>query len=317
MKIVITGALGHIGSYLARDLPRRFPGAELVLIDNMMTQRYASLFSLPDSAHFRFIEADVTELNLDPVIDGARAVIHLAAITDAASSFDKADWIERNNLGATRQVAAACARLKVPLLLPSSTSVYGVQDGLVDEECGSDELKPQSPYARVKLQEERLLASMGNELRFIACRFGTIFGVSPGMRFHTAVNKFCWQAALGQPVTIWRTALDQKRPYLDLHDAARAVAFVIENEVFDGRIYNVVTLNTTPRTIIDTIREFVPEVEITLVDSPIMNQLSYEVSGERFARRGFIAEGDLRRGVGDTLGLLAPLRDASRTPTAP
>ena len=38
------------------------------------------------------------------------------------------------------------------------------------------------------------------------------------MRFHTAVNKFCWQATMGQPISVWTTAYDQKRPYLDIED---------------------------------------------------------------------------------------------------
>ena len=39
MKIVVTGAIGHIGSYVVRDLGIQFPNAEIVMIDNMMTQR--------------------------------------------------------------------------------------------------------------------------------------------------------------------------------------------------------------------------------------------------------------------------------------
>ena len=49
MKIVVTGALGHIGSRLIRELPTMFPEAEIVLIDNLSTQRYCSLFNLPAS----------------------------------------------------------------------------------------------------------------------------------------------------------------------------------------------------------------------------------------------------------------------------
>ena len=39
MKFVVTGAIGHIGSYIIRDLSLQFPGAEIARIDNMMTQR--------------------------------------------------------------------------------------------------------------------------------------------------------------------------------------------------------------------------------------------------------------------------------------
>jgi len=306
MKIVITGALGHIGSHLLRDLPSRLEDCEIVLIDNMMTQRYPSLFSLPPQARFRFVEGDVLDMDLEPLIAGADAVIHLAAITDAANSFDKADLLERNNLGSTRCVAEACAKLGVPVLLPSTTSVYGTQDALVDENCPIEGLKPQSPYARVKLKEEALLAEMGaaRGLRFITFSFGTIFSISPGMRFHTAVNKFCWQAVFGQPVTVWSSAYNQKRPYLDLLDAARSIAFILEKDLFNRQVYNIVTLNATPRNITDVIREFVPDLTITMVDSPIMNQLSYEVSSRRIRDLGFSFEGDLRRGIRDTIDLL-------------
>ena len=138
----------------------------------------------------------------------------------------------------------------------------------------------------------------------MSCRFGTIFGASPGMRFHTAVNKFCWQAVMGQPISVWRTAYDQKRPYLDLLDASRAISFILREDLFDSRIYNVLTLNAKVREIVDTIREFVPDLEIGFVDHEIMNQLSYEVSGERFTGCGFSYAGDLRRGVGQTIALL-------------
>ena len=136
------------------------------------------------------------------------------------------------------------------------------------------------------------------------CRFGTIFGPSQGMRFHTAVNRFCWQAVIGHPLTVWTTAYDQKRPYLHLRDAGRMVGFLIQGDVFDGRIYNVVTVNATVRQITDVIRSFVPEVTVELTDSPLMNQLSYEVSRVRSEALGFEYVGDLTAGIGDTIAML-------------
>jgi nucleoside-diphosphate-sugar epimerase len=168
-------------------------------------------------------------------------------------------------------------------------------------------LKPQSPYATTKLKEEELVQSLGKSrgLQATVLRFGTIFGASVGMRYHTAVNKFCWQAVMGQPLSIWRTAYEQKRPYLDLADAIRAIAFVIKQDLFDGRVYNVLTLNATVRDIVECLREFMPHVQLSFVNSPIMNQLSYEVSCERFCARGFSFAGDIRRGIGETVALLA------------
>ncbi|MBS0533673.1 MAG: SDR family oxidoreductase [Proteobacteria bacterium] len=309
MKIVVTGALGHIGSALIRALPERFPGAEIVMIDNMATQRYPSLFDLPAQGRYRFIEADVRDADVSRTFGGADAVVHLAAMTDAEGSVERAAEVEANNFQATEAVAMACAAMGVRLIHLSSTSVYGTQDATVAEDCPLGALKPQSPYAATKLKEEQLVMSLSDKgLRAAIVRFGTVFGVSPGMRFHTAVNKFCWQAATGRPLTVWRTAYEQKRPYLDLRDAVEAITFIVTRDLFDGRVYNVLTLNATVRQIVELVVAEAPDVTVSLVDSPIMNQLSYDVSARRFAEAGFVAAGDLRRGIAETVALLRGLR---------
>jgi UDP-glucose 4-epimerase len=305
MKIVVTGALGHIGSALIRMLPDRFPGAEIVMIDNMATLRYPSLFDLPRNGRYRFIEADVRQADLRPLFEKAQNVVHLAATTDAEGSVSNRAATEANNYNATAKVAEACAEAGARLIHLSSTSVYGTQAETVSEDCPAEDLKPQSPYAESKLKEEKLLQSVHNSrLKAVICRFGTIFGPSPGMRFHTAVNKFCWQAVMRQPLTIWRTAYDQKRPYLDLRDAICAIAHIIERDLFDGCVYNVLSLNATVRDLVEAIAKLLPDLKLSFVDSPIMNQLSYEVSAQRFIDRGFTFTGDLQRGIGDTVALL-------------
>jgi UDP-glucose 4-epimerase len=306
VKIVVTGAIGHIGSYVIRDLGIQFPNAKIVMIDNMMTQRYPSLFNLPTVGNYHFIEGDVNSIDLKMVFSGANVVIHLAAITDAAGSFDRAEELENNNYQSTVKVANACIETGSSLIALSSTSVYGTQNDVVDEDCSEEELQPQSPYATTKLKEEELITKLckNKGLKAIHCRFGTIFGASAGMRFHTAVNKFCWQAAMGQPISVWSTAYDQKRPYLDLFDASRAISFIINNDIFDGRIYNVLTNNSTVREVVDVIREFVPDLEVEFVNNKIMNQLSYEVLDNRFKSYGFVPAGGLKRGIGETISML-------------
>lgn len=308
MKIVVTGALGHIGSRLIRELPFSLPGCEIIMVDNMMTQRYCSLFNLPVEGRYRFVEADITKTDLSALLAGAAVVVHLAAITDAAGSFDRAEQLEENNFNATRRLSEACADAGVRLIAFSSTSVYGTQAELVAEDCSEEELNPQSPYATTKLKEERFVQQLVEErgLRAAIFRFGTIFGMSPGMRFHTAVNKFCWQAAMGQPITVWSTAYDQKRPYLDLGDACEAVAHIIRSELFDGRIYNVLTLNATVREVIDVIRLFVPTLAVQFVDNRSMNQLSYEVIDARFRSTGYMPAARLADTLRLELMLLLP-----------
>jgi nucleoside-diphosphate-sugar epimerase len=279
------------------------------LIDDLSTQRYCSLFNLPPGIEWKFVEADITKdtVSLEDLFAGAGAVIHLAAITNAAESFEIAEEVERVNYFGTQRVALAAAKVGTPLIFPSTTSVYGVSEGVVDETC--EQLQPQSPYAKSKLEAEQFLVRLGelSSLKYFIGRFGTIYGASIGMRFHTAVNKFVWQACVGEPLTVWRTALDQKRPYLDLHDVVRALKFIVERRVFDNQIYNVLTDNLTVRDIVEAIREHVPDLKVKLVDSRIMNQLSYTVDGGKFESRGFRFDGDLRSGIGESIELLKAL----------
>jgi UDP-glucose 4-epimerase len=122
------------------------------------------------------------------------------------------------------------------------------------------------------------------------------------------VNKFAWQACLGRPITVWRTAMDQKRPYLDLGDAVRSLRFIIDGKLFDNRIYNVLTVNATVRDIVDVIRTRVRDVQIEYVDTRIMNQLSYHVLDDRFRALGFEPAGSLEEGITQTIRLLRNVR---------
>ena len=304
-KILITGPLGHIGSKLIHNLK---PGdyEEVIMIDNLSTQRYSSLFNLPKGVRYSFYEENILEADLRSLFRNIDKVIHLAAITDATSSFERKDEVEEVNYLGTKKVVEACMAEGCKLIFPSTTSVYGTQKELVDEDCEKSELQPQSPYAETKLKSEEFISRMVSKGKIEASivRLGTIFGTSKGMRFHTAINKFCWQAVLGQPLTVWKTALNQKRPYLGINDAVNSIKFFINKEIFQGDIFNVVTSNYTVQEVIDSIKKYVKEVKINLVETQIMNQLSYEVSTKKLESLGFTFQDDLEAGIKETITLL-------------
>lgn len=304
-KILITGALGHIGSKLIRDLPKILKKTEITMLDNFITQRFSSLFNLKKNNKYKFYEIDVmkNKMELEKIIKKNDIVIHLAAITDAANSFNNPELVEKNNLNATKIIAGICAKQKKKLIFISSTSVYGTQEKTVDENCKKSELQPQSPYAVTKLKEERVIKDFvkKEKLKAIICRFGTIYGFSPGIRFHTAVNKFCFQAVFNQKITIWKTAYNQKRPYLDLIDAVNAIAFIVNKNIFDGEVYNILTENLTVKQVISAIRKNIKKTKIKYVSNQIMNQLSYEVLNKKFKDKGYIFKGNFQKSITKTI----------------
>lgn len=314
MKILITGALGHIGSHLLRELPNYFDKLSITLFDNLSTQRYPVLFNLPSQVKYDFYPENIIDHPLEDYLSHCDCAIHLAATTDAASSFNDPEGVKSNNTLSTKAIADACLKTDIPLLFPSTTSVYGTQQSQVDETCEISELKPQSPYAESKLEEEKYLENLSQTkgLRVVICRFGTIYGFSLGMRFHTAVNKFCWQAVLKQPLTVWETAYQQKRPYLDLKDATSAISFFIKNNLFDGKVYNVVTGNHTVEDVTNVIKSFIPDLSIKFVSEKIMNQLSYEVIPKRLNDLDFKWQGDLTTGINHTITTLQQMKSSSR-----
>lgn len=302
MNICITGALGHIGSKLIRNLT--IPGLKKVyLVDNLSTQRYASLFDLPAKNSYLFKELDIFSPDIENIIKDSQAVIHLAAITDAESSFYEKDLVEKVNKQGVERIAELCIKYDTSLIFPSTTSVYGSQKNVVDETCTDEELKPQSPYAESKRYAEKLLQKLHKDknLKVVVFRVGTIFGYSIGMRFHTAVNKFIYQAVNGIPISVWKTALHQKRPYCELNDCINALSHIVKKNYFDGEIYNLVTHNYTVNDILETIKTYIPDMKINFVNSPIMNQLSYDVDNSKSLKIGIKYTGKLDMSIKETI----------------
>ena len=314
MKVLITGGLGHIGSKLIREYAKREDVRLIRILDNLSTQRYCSLFDLPENENkkYEFIEGDVNDIDVvRKAMKDIDLVIHLAAVTDAPSTINNEEETFRVIYEGTWNVLNAAINANVKrFLYPSTTSVYGESEGIVDEESGEEMYKPASPYAEAKRKTEKLIQEIARETGFpaIIMRKGTIFGTSIGMRFHTAINKFCYLAAMGKPLTVWDSALNSKRPYLGLDDCIRAYQFFEKNGEA-GEIYNVVTKNFEMQEIIEAIKTVVPDVKIEITKSPLLNQKPYHVSNEKTKNLGFEGKDDLTENIRETIELFKEIKN--------
>ena len=301
MNLLITGGLGHIGTYVLQKAHQLKNIKKIYVIDKS-EDRILSLLNLRTKKKIIFINLDISKNKIKSRQMGKiDCVLHLASITNAEESIENKKKIFRNNLGCFNNVLKFCKLKKINLVHLSSTSIYGSKELYVDENC--KDIIPQSPYAKIKIIEENKLKKTNKKFKYVTLRLGTIVGASCGMRFHTAVNKFCLQAHHSEPLHIWKTAYNQYRPYLSINDSFKAFKFFIDKKIFDREIYNVVSKNLTVRSIVNIVNKS-KKTKIKFVKSKIMNELSYKVTSLKLKKLGLKLNSDLKKEINKTLKIL-------------
>lgn len=300
MVVLVTGGSGYVGSLLIRRLPfeKGFEGEVIRVFDNMSSDKYFSLFDLPEEAEYEFVLGDLTKAeDLRRALVDVDLVFDLAGITSVPLSFKMSEETKRVNVeGARNLLETALSSGVEKVVYSSSAAVYGDVNGLVDE---SHPCKPASPYAESKLLAEQLYLEAHRErgLGVAILRFGTVYGYAPGMRFDTVVNRFAFLAAVGSPLTVWRGAESSLRPYLYVGDAVGALVLAARRKDANGGVFNVVTENATLNDVIAAVKEAVPDCVVQYVEPPYQQQVSYGLIDSKIRGLGFRPQGSLELGV--------------------
>ena len=306
MNLLITGGFGHIGSHIINNINKIKSIKKLYIIDYFYKNKPNSLFNLKKSITKIFIiNKDLSKRDSLKKFPKTDIVLHLASMTDAEKSIEFSKEIYKNNISIFENIIKYCENNSSKLIHISSTSVYGKLTGFLNEKL--KKLEPQTPYAKIKLLEEKKLQK-SKKINYITFRFGTITGISPGMRFHTAVNKFCLSAVLNEPIPVGDTALHQYRPYLSLRDAFRVIKFTIEKNYFDNDVYNVLTSNLTVNQILRIIKKYKKNIKIKYVKSKIINQLSYKIDDAKFRKNFFNLNEKLEIDIKNTMNLFKNIK---------
>lgn len=235
--VVVTGGAGYIGSHVVRQLLAR--GCRVRVVDLCM-HGSAGLFDLFGHPSLALVKASIAGNGiLDKAMEGAAAVVHLAAIVgDAACSRDTALTLATNVEGTRRVVEAARKAGVGRLVLASTCSVYGASgnNGRLVE---TSPLNPVSLYAESKLESEGIVLASSGDLTATVLRLSTLYGFSPRMRFDLALNFFAARLARGAEVVIY--GRDHWRPMLHVYDCARAFieTLAAPAERVNGQVFNV------------------------------------------------------------------------------
>jgi nucleoside-diphosphate-sugar epimerase len=233
-RVVVTGGAGYIGSVLTEMLLDA--GYEVTVLDRFFFG--PTLDHLSGREGLRLVRDDVRTFT-PTVLDGAYAVCDLAALSnDPAGDLDPEKTREINHRGRARVARLARERGVERYVLASSCSVYGFQNGVLDEQSTT---QPLTTYAHANLDAEASnlpLAAAG--FCVTALRQATVYGLSARMRFDLAINGMTLGVFHGGRVRVLRDGT-QWRPMVHVRDTSRAFLAVLgaPPEAVNGQIFNV------------------------------------------------------------------------------
>jgi len=244
VKALVTGAAGFVGSTLAGRLLA--DGHDVVGID-ALTDYYdprvkrTNLGRL-ESPRFQLVEADLNEIDLDPLTADADVVFHQAGQPGVRASWGaEFGRYAADNVCATQRLLESALRANhlSRFVYASSSSVYG---NAVRYPCEETDLpQPMSPYGVTKLAAEHLcsLYARNYGLPTVALRYFTVYG--PGQRPDMAFTRFCRAVHSGDEIDIYGSG-EQVRDFTYVDDVVEANLIVGAAEparVAPGTVFNV------------------------------------------------------------------------------
>jgi nucleoside-diphosphate-sugar epimerase len=273
--ILVTGGGGFVGSAL---VPRLLAAGHRVRVLDLFLFRAP----FPPTPRLEVLVGDVRDAALvTRALNGAEAVIHLAAMSnDPSGDLDPVVTREINH-DATLALGAAAARVGVTRFVNvSSASVYGVrEEGQVVEELPP---RPQTLYARFKAETEAaLLALNTDDFLVTSVRPATLSGYTPRLRLDLTVNILTSQAVTEGRLRVFGG--DQFRPNLSVHDLVRALLDLLRRHPAQirGRTFNLVEGNYRVREIADRVVAVLGLSGMPIETVPTDDTRSYRLCGDR------------------------------------
>ena len=294
-RVLVVGGAGYLGAHLVPQLLERGYGARVLDIFMFGEEPLAAVKNHP---HCELVRGDVRDITaVVRAMQGCEAVIDLAAIVGDPACDENKPLATEINRAATRMMLDIARGYGTRRFLFASTcSVYGASELLMDEHSA---VAPLSTYAQTKLDSENiLLEAAGPEFHPTGFRLGTLFGLSPRMRFDLVVHLLIIRAITEGKVTIFNG--HQWRPFMHVRDAARAFVQCLDAkpEVVSGELFNLGDdrLNHQLSEIGEALARLIPDVQVLRVDND--DARNYRVSFEKIRTRlGFTCRATLAEGM--------------------
>jgi len=286
MNILVVGGAGYVGGGIVDKLQEKH---HVTVYDSLI---YENEFR----KNVNFIYGDIRDYSkLNNLLKNYDSVVWLAALVgDGACSINPTLTYEINS----ESVKNLVSNFKGKIIFFSTCSVYGAQEGVLNEES---EVNPLSEYAKSKLVAEDILTNSDA----IIFRLGTLFGIGDEfsrIRLDLVVNVLVTKALIDKKMSVFGG--EQWRPLLHVKDVANAVDHTIESSL--KGVYNLHYKNFKISEIADVIKDKIKNVEIVTTPLPFQDARNYQVSSEKLKlASNFEAEVSLEKGIDEVFNLIS------------
>jgi UDP-glucose 4-epimerase len=241
VKYLVTGGAGFIGSHLTEQLISR--GDQVVILDNLSTGLSDNLSTIKSKVEFE--QGNILDKSLvEKLVSNSDYVVHLAAALGVLNIVNKPLESLKSNLQGTEIVLEAANKHKKPILIASTSEVYGKNDKVPlneeDDRVIGHPLKSRWSYSEAKAIDESLayfyFLEEGLQSRIV--RFFNTVGPRQLGNYGMVVPRFVSAALKGEALSVYGSG-DQIRCFCHINDAVKGLLLVMDSEKAVGEVFNV------------------------------------------------------------------------------
>ena len=243
MRILVTGGAGFIGSHLCERLIGL--GHSVVALDDLSTGSMSNLEDVKLDENFQFIEGSILDQEkLSKLVAGSEYVFHLAAAVGVFNIVNEPLKSLTTNIRGTENVLEASTFSGVPIVLASSSEVYGknVSDSLreTDDRILGSPLTLRWSYSEAKAIDESLAYAyfIEKKLQTRIVRFFNTVGPRQLGNYGMVVPRFVSAAIHNEPITIFGDG-NQTRCFAHVYDVIDALVAIAFSENTVGKVVNI------------------------------------------------------------------------------